>query len=113
MRSLFEVALYKRFKTNSNISAIEEALGSEGFSKFWDRCGKTGGAGFTALDAITGKQIDQPGPPAPKSDEKDGQDSSSGKPFVPSRENLESRDGKTIGISRGDMRATFMGSFLP
>lgn len=90
-------------------AAIEEALGPEGFKKFWDACGKTAGAGFTALDAITGKEIDQPGPSPPKSEGKDNENGGGAKPFVPNRETLKSRDDKTIGISRGEMRSIFLG----
>jgi hypothetical protein len=84
-------------------------LGPEGFPKFWDRCGKTGGAGFAALDAITAERIDQPEPPQPKKDEEERQNEIDVKPWAPTKESLNSRDGKTIGISRGDMRAMFLG----
>ncbi len=67
------------------LDAIEEVLGPEGFQKFYDRCGKTGGAGFTAFDAITGEAMEQKlaGP-------------------------IAARDGRVVGISRGDMRALFL-----
>ena len=71
--------------------------------------GKTGGAGFAALDAITGDQLQEP-PSPPKQEKTDGQNGSETKPWVPSKEVLTSRDNKTIGISRGDMRAIFMGT---
>ena len=87
-------------------------MGPEGFPKFWDRCGKTGGAGFAALDAITAERIDHPEPPQPKRDEEDRQSEIAVKPWAPTKESLSSRDGKTIGISRGDMRAIFLG-WLP
>lgn len=98
-------------RSDTHISAIEEALGPEGFAKFWDKCGKTGGAGFAALDAITGEQLEEPGPPQPKQDDKDIQNGNGTKPWVPNKETLTSRDNKTIGISRGDMRAVFLGTF--
>ena len=74
--------------------------------------GKTGGAGFAALDAVTGKNIEEPASAPPKEDKTDNQNGGGVKPFEPTKESLTSRDNKTIGISRGDMRAIFMGEFL-
>lgn len=67
------------------LDAIEEVLGPEGFPTFYARCGKTGGMGFTALDAISGEVTEHTMP-----------------------EGLSSREGKVVGISRGDMRAAFL-----
>jgi 2-polyprenyl-6-methoxyphenol hydroxylase-like FAD-dependent oxidoreductase len=71
------------------LDAIESALGPEDFEKFYDACGKTGGAGFAAIDPLTGETL------------------GSGAPSV-SKEPLTSRDGKVVGISRGDMRKIFL-----
>lgn len=107
----FRAQGYRLRLSNEGLDAIEEALGPESFNKFWDRCGKTGGAGFTSLNAVTGERLDPPGGPPPKADEEKSQNGTSAKPFVPSQESLKSREGKTVGISRGEMRALFMGAF--
>ena len=97
------------------LDAIEDVLGPdpEGFPKFWDRCGKTGGAGFAAIDAITGEDVpNEGGPPQPKKIEEEQPASDSAgesKAWMPSKESLSSRGGKTVGIARGEMRALFMG----
>lgn len=96
----FRAQGYRLRLSSEGLDAIESALGPEKFQEFWDTCGKTGGAGFAALDANTGLQIDEsPGAGAEK-------------PKGP-REVLSSRDGKTIGISRGDMRKLFMSGCEP
>lgn len=101
---------YRLRLSAEGLDAIEEALGPEDFPKFWDRCGKTGGAGFAALNAISGEEVEQPGPAPPKEDKTDGQNGGGAKAFNPNKESLTSRGNKTIGISRGDMRAIFMGT---
>jgi 2-polyprenyl-6-methoxyphenol hydroxylase-like FAD-dependent oxidoreductase len=60
-------------------------LDKETFQRFWEACGKTGGAGLTTYNAVTGEVISQP----------------------TQQENLASRNGMTIGIARGDMRKIF------
>ena len=95
---------YRLRLSSEGLDAIEEVLGPEpkGFPKFWDKTGKTAGAmGFAALDAVTGEVLDTSEPPKPKPDEE------AKKPKAV-HEELRSRDGKTIGISRGDMRALFL-----
>jgi 2-polyprenyl-6-methoxyphenol hydroxylase-like FAD-dependent oxidoreductase len=89
--------------SNEGLDAIEEVLGPEpnGFPRFWAKTGKTAGVGFAALDAVTGELLGEKGPPPQAKDGKEGR----GKPQV--KEELQSRDGKTIGISRGDMRSLF------
>lgn len=57
---------------------------SKTWDKFWDNCGKTGGNGFTAYDAVTGEETEH---------------------VV--QEKLASRGGKVVGIARGDMRKIF------
>ncbi|KAL9108422.1 MAG: hypothetical protein Q9227_006756 [Pyrenula ochraceoflavens] len=94
----FRAQGYRLRLSSEGLDAIESVLGPEGFKKFWDRCGKTGGSkGFASIDAITGEDI----PEEPKNPSQDVQ-----KP--PPRESLTSREGKTVGISRGDMRALFL-----
>lgn len=97
----FRAQGYRLRLSNEGLDAIENVLGPEGFQKFWDKCGKTGGAkGFGAIDAITGEDI---------TDILERQKSNEPKPpNAPTKEVLSSRDGKTVGISRGDMRALFL-----
>ncbi|KUJ19418.1 putative zeaxanthin epoxidase, chloroplastic [Mollisia scopiformis] len=91
----FRAQGYRLRLSAEGLDAIESVLGPKDFQTFWDRCGKTGGGGATAIDARTGLKKEFPQPPA---DEK------------PTNrvENLSSREGKIVGISRGDMRALFM-----
>ena len=95
----FRAQGYRLRLSSEGLDAIESALGPEKFKIFWDTCGKTGGSGagggVAVIDAITGEEI----PPEPKSEKE-----TSGPP----KELLTSRDGKTVGISRGDMRKLFM-----
>lgn len=90
---------YRLRLSNEGLNAIEEVLGPEGFPKFWDATGKTGGSkGFASLDAITGEENTVDGPSYSESAEEK----------KPPQESLSSREGKTIGISRGEMRKLFM-----
>ncbi|KAH0847620.1 hypothetical protein AYO21_02941 [Fonsecaea monophora] len=68
------------------LDAIESVLDPPAFQRFYDRCGKTGGSGFLGFDAVTGEVVEE---------HKMG-------------ENLGSREGKVVGIARGDMRSLFM-----
>jgi len=95
---------YRLRLSTEGLDAIEEVLGPDanGFPKFWEKTGKTAGAmGFAALDAVTGEVLDTSEPPKPKEGEEEK------KPKAVKGE-LKSREGKTIGISRGDMRALFL-----
>lgn len=97
---------YRLRLSSEGLDAIESALDPAAWQKFYDRCGKTGGGGMKAIDAITGEVIEQPsGPPSgPSSGPPSGPPS--GGP--PSNESLSSREGKVVGIARGDMRNLFM-----
>lgn len=96
----FRAQGYRLRLSNQGLDAIEEVLGPEGFKKFWDRCGKTGGSkGFAGVDALTGEEIQQDRHMKPPAD---------GPQKEPPKEILSSRDNKTIGISRGDMRSLFL-----
>lgn len=86
---IFRAQGYRLRLSDVGLDAIESVLGPEEFEKFYDACGKTGGAGFAAVDPLTGETL--------------GSDA----PSVKS-EPLASRRGKIIGISRGDMRKFFM-----
>ncbi|KAJ9613071.1 hypothetical protein H2200_003012 [Cladophialophora chaetospira] len=78
---------YRLRLSNEGLNAIESVLDPAAFQKFYDRCGKTAGAGFAHFDAVTGELLEQTRTVG---------------------EMLGSRDGKVVGIARGDMRALFM-----
>jgi len=86
---VFRAQGYRLRLSAQGLDAIEHVLGPMGFQKFYDACGKTGGAGFSAVDPLTGEIM------------------GTAAPTVKS-EPLTSRDGKVVGISRGDMRKLFM-----
>lgn len=77
---------YRLRLSTEGLDAIESVLDPPAFQRFWDRCGKTGGSGFVGFDAITGEIFEQ----------------------HTSSENLNSRDGRIVGIARGDMRRLFL-----
>ncbi len=77
---------YRLRLSSEGLDAIESVLDPEAFQRFYDRCGKTGGSGFAGFDAVTGELLEE---------NKMG-------------ENLGSREGKIVGIARGDMRSLFM-----
>lgn len=93
----FRAQGYRLRLSSEGLDAIEFALGPELWQKFWDTCGKTGGSGSGALNAITGEDITQ--------------DANRPKEVDQERKggalDLGSRDGKIIGIARGDMRRIF------
>lgn len=78
---------YRLRLSNEGLDAIESVLGAEDFARFYDKCGKTGGAGFAGIDAITGEQTEGI--------------------VGGTSEQLVSRGGKTVGIARGEMRQLF------
>ena len=81
---VFRAQGYRLRLSPEGLDAIESVLDAPTWDKFWAKCGKTGGAGFSAYDAVTGEQTEHRSP-----------------------ERLVSRDGKIVGIARGDMRAVF------
>ncbi|KAM0803478.1 hypothetical protein BDR22DRAFT_838814 [Usnea florida] len=95
----FRAQGYRLRLSSEGLNAIETVLGPDEFPKFWDKCGKTsgktGGGGVAAIDAITGSRIAAP-------------DKSSDMASKLPPEALSSREGKVVGISRGDMRKFFM-----
>jgi 2-polyprenyl-6-methoxyphenol hydroxylase-like FAD-dependent oxidoreductase len=97
----FRAQGYRLRLSSEGLDAIESVLGPEGFQNFWDTCGKTGGGKMTAIDATTGSPIVQ----QPKDD--NSENAGDEKPKIPP-ETLTSRDGKVVGISRGDMRRLFL-----
>lgn len=86
---VFRAQGYRLRLSAAGLDAIESVLGPEAFERFFDAAGKTGGAGFAAIDPLTGETL------------------GSNAPSV-SNEALTSRGGKVVGISRGDMRKIFM-----
>ncbi|KAK0613963.1 hypothetical protein B0T14DRAFT_438844 [Immersiella caudata] len=83
---VFRAQGYRLRLSNEGLDAIESVLDAPTWEKFWNKCGKTGGVGFSAFNAVTGEQTEH---------------------IVP--EGLASRGGKVVGIARGDMRAVFAG----
>ena len=77
---------YRLRMSSEGLDAIESVLDEASFQKFYDTCGKTAGSGFSALNAITGETTGQ----------------------NPLGESLGSRQGKIVGIARGDMRHLFL-----
>ncbi|OCF58819.1 hypothetical protein L486_03309 [Kwoniella mangroviensis CBS 10435] len=76
---------YRLRLSTEGLDAIEEVLGPDDFKRFYDICGKTGGSGFTAMNAVTGEDIEHTVP-----------------------EKLGSRDNLVVGIARGEMRKFFL-----
>lgn len=80
----FRAQGYRLRLSAEGLDAIESVLDPRKWQHFWDKCGKTGGSGFTELDATTAEQKDHA-----------------------VREDLSSRDNKIVGIARGTMRELF------
>ena len=97
----FRAQGYRLRLSAEGLSAIESALGPEGFPAFWDKCGKTGGRGFAAVDAKTGSIISEGPEPV-------GHEAAADEKAEALKESLASREGKVIGISRGEMRKICM-----
>ncbi|TVY37864.1 putative FAD-dependent monooxygenase [Lachnellula occidentalis] len=104
----FRAQGYRLRLSSEGLDAIESVLSPADFQKFWDTCGKTSGAGggLTILDALTAS------PPPALPTEESSEEKANAKPTGPPM-SLTSRDGKTIGISRGDMRRLFMACCEP
>ncbi|KAJ4363685.1 hypothetical protein N0V83_009982 [Neocucurbitaria cava] len=86
---VFRAQGYRLRLSDKGLESIETVLGPAGFQRFYDACGKTGGAGFAAIDPLTGETLGGSAPSV-------------------ANEQLTSREGKIVGISRGDMRKLFM-----
>lgn len=96
----FRAQGYRLRLSAEGLDAIEAVLGPEGFQEFWDACGKTTGGNLGAIDAITGLEVPDPNIGTHKPGEKESK--------VAPPITLVSREGKIVGISRGDMRKIFM-----
>ncbi|KAI1112537.1 hypothetical protein F5Y14DRAFT_266500 [Nemania sp. NC0429] len=103
---IFRAQGYRLRLSSEGLDAIEAVLGPDGWPRFWDTCGKTGGVGFTSVDALTGETADD-GTPAAQSEQEKAAGVSEPAPKI-LRETLVSRGGKVVGISRGDMRKIFL-----
>lgn len=77
---------YRLRLSSEGLDAIEAVLDPPSFQRFYDHCGKTAGSGFVEFDAVTGEVLQE----------------------QRNAENLNSRDGKIVGIARGDMRRLFL-----
>ena len=94
----FRAQGYRLRLSNEGLDAIESALTPDHFSTFWETCSKTGGGGFSKVDAVTGeKSSTEWGGSRP---DKNSTDNKAPSP--------DSREGKVVGISRGDMRKIFL-----
>jgi 2-polyprenyl-6-methoxyphenol hydroxylase-like FAD-dependent oxidoreductase len=98
---------YRLRLSAQGLDAIESVLGPEGFKKFWDTCGKTGGSVFASINATTGEKIARPPGTTEAAKDEKSEEAADEKPKT-AAEMLMSRDGKVVGISRGDMRKIFM-----
>ncbi|CAD6583240.1 MAG: hypothetical protein CYPHOPRED_002273 [Cyphobasidiales sp. Tagirdzhanova-0007] len=76
---------YRLRLSNEGLDAIESVLDRPSFEKFFQRCGKTGGRGLQTFNAVTGELIEHP-----------------------DTQQITSREGKIVGIARGDMRKEFI-----
>ena len=92
----FRAQGYRLRLSSEGLDAIESVLGPDDFQRFWDKCGKTGGGQMKSVNATTGSEV----LPTTQS----GSDNKA----VGGRPSLTSRGGKTVGISRGDMRKFFL-----
>jgi hypothetical protein len=63
---VFRAQGYRLRLSAVGLDAIESALGPEDFEKFYDACGKTGGAGFAAIDPLTGETLGSGAPSVSK-----------------------------------------------
>ncbi|KAI9696285.1 MAG: hypothetical protein M1820_008208 [Bogoriella megaspora] len=97
----FRAQGYRLRLSAEGLNAIENALGPDAFQRFWDTCSKTGGGGLTAMDAISGSEFSQEGNDGPRERAVDLE--AKGQPM-----SLASREGKIVGIARGEMRKLFM-----
>ncbi|KAK4195044.1 hypothetical protein QBC40DRAFT_289741 [Triangularia verruculosa] len=84
---VFRAQGYRLRLSSEGLDAIQAVLDDETWQRFWDACGKTGGLGFASFNAVTGERTEHHLLP----------------PALVSRQG----EGKTIGISRGDMRRIF------
>ena len=102
----FRAQGYRLRLSSEGLDSIESVLGPEGFQRFWNQCGKTGGGGFATIDATTGSEMRES---ATDGDREKTKNQGAKGPA----ESLASRGEKIVGISRGDMRKIFMSGCEP
>ncbi|KAG8409055.1 hypothetical protein J3458_020055 [Metarhizium acridum] len=100
----FRAQGYRLRLSSEGLDAIESVLTPEAFQKFWDACGKTGGSGFAELDPKTGEIVPDDG----TAHTRPAANEAATKAEQKIKETLHSRDGKVVGIARGDMRRLFL-----
>ncbi|OAA69712.1 FAD-binding domain protein [Cordyceps fumosorosea ARSEF 2679] len=83
---VFRAQGYRLRLSVEGLDAVESVLSPELWDLFWSKSGKTGGAGLSILDAVTGESIDE---------------------TLTVGSGLSSRGGKVVGMARGDMRQIF------
>lgn len=76
---------YRLRLSTEGLDAIEAVLDAPSWHNFYDACGKTAGAGFQAYNAVTGERTEHK-----------------------VAEPLSSREGKIVGVARGEMRNQFI-----
>jgi len=96
----FRAQGYRLRLSREGLDAIESVLVPEHWERFWATCGKTGaGGGPETIDALSGKPIPANAPPPATGADRERKGG---------EVDLGSRDGKVVGIARGDMRKLFM-----
>ncbi|KXJ87531.1 hypothetical protein Micbo1qcDRAFT_167528 [Microdochium bolleyi] len=125
----FRAQGYRLRLSPEGLDAVESVLSPEHWARFWDACGKTsagaGAGGLRILDAVTGEEV-RPGggggggggsrppklatsvPDAKPAEDEAGEGEGKAKKDKDITQKMTSRDGKVVGISRGDMRRIFM-----
>jgi 2-polyprenyl-6-methoxyphenol hydroxylase-like FAD-dependent oxidoreductase len=97
----FRAQGYRLRLSSEGLDSIKSVLGPEGFQRFWNQCGKTGGGGFAAIDATTGLEMTE----SATNNDREKIKNEGAKGLA---ESITSREGKIVGISRGDIRKIFM-----
>jgi hypothetical protein len=104
----FRAQGYRLRLSTEGLDAIKSVLEPEKFQKFWDKCGKTGGVGFSTIDAKTGPVTSGSTTSTAKSDIIT-ENANSGGP----QEKPTPTGGIIVGIARGEMRKEFLVSTRP
>lgn len=105
----FRAQGYRLRLSEEGLKAIESVVGPDRFQQFWETCSKTGGSGVAVLDATTGSKVAATSPGAENVDRA----AEAGLRPEAAPEALASRDGKIVGISRGEMRKFFLSGCEP
>ncbi|KXL45707.1 MAG: hypothetical protein FE78DRAFT_79731 [Acidomyces sp. 'richmondensis'] len=95
----FRAQGYRLRLSPEGLDAIESVLTPEDWERFWATCGKTEGGGMGTINALSGERIKQDAPPQAQGADEE---------LKGRNMDLGSRDGKVVGIARGEMRKIFM-----